>query len=217
MQFASLNPSRTRRTQPAQIFADASSRGRSGRMARMLVAVTLIGLTSAVISGCGFHLRGKVALSKSLTPLAISGGDVELVGVIREALEFSGTPVVDSPQSAAAVLRLRQARVGRTVRTTDTRGLATSYLLRYVVRFDVVNAAGDTLMKETRLRLRRDLDFDSTQILQKEDEQRFLVEDMQREIAQSILRRLSVVATAPLEPAVQVAGSSVEVARPHSG
>lgn len=162
---------------------------------RIAASLAVMTLAVTLVSGCGFHLRGKVALSKDLTPLAISGNDDGLVAVLKEALEFSGTPVVDSAASAQAVLRLTKSRVRRQVRTTDSRGLATAYRLHYRVRYDVLNRAGEVIVKGSRLSQSRDLDFDASQILTKEDEQRFLIEDMQREIAQNILRTLSVLAT----------------------
>ncbi len=172
------------------------TRRASGRFAgRFAASVVVMALAATVVSGCGFHLRGKVALSKNLTPLAISGTDDGLVSVLKEALEFSGTPVVDSAANAQAVLRLIKTKVRRSVRSTDSRGLATSYRLHYRVRYDVLNRAGDVIVKGTRLSQSRDLDFDASQILTKEDEQRFLIEDMQREIAQNILRTLSVLAS----------------------
>ena len=187
------------RTQQARTPVASHRRARGIRhilSTRTLSRGVVAGLTVALLTGCGFHLRGKVDLSSNLTPLAIAGNDVELISVIREALEFSEAQVVDEASSAQAVLRLRQSDYTRNVRTTDGRGLATSYLLIYRVRFDAVNRDGKVVMQEGSLRLTRDLDFDANQILQKESEQRFLIEDMQREIAQNILRRLSSVANA---------------------
>jgi len=176
------------------------SRGR-----RFVLGVTVCALAATVLSGCGFHLRGKVALSKNLTPLAISGSDAGLVSVLKDALAFSGTPVVDDTASAQAVLRLIRANVRRSVRSTDSRGLATAYRLHYLVRYEVVNRAGEVIVKNSRLSQTRDLDFDSTQILTKEDEQRFLIEDMQRDIAQSILRSLTVLASIESKSAPRLA------------
>jgi len=170
---------------------------RRTRHIKRAACALVVGCLTMSLVGCGFQLRGKVALDSGLTPVAVAGNDEGLAQQIRESLTFSGAQVSESTDGAASVVRLIESSYKRNVRTTNSRGLATSYLLVYSVRFDAVDRAGKTVMKEGRLRLTRDLDFDANQILQKEDEQRFLIDDMRREIAQSILRRLSASAAAP--------------------
>jgi len=168
---------------------------------------TVIALATLAMSGCGFHLKGQVPLSASLSPLALDGNDRGLLSEIREAVDFNGMPMTTDEDSAGAVLRLIDADYERRVRTTDDRGRATSYTLVYQVRVEVQDVAGESLVDPFSVTTRRDLAFDRTRVLQAEERERDLREDMQREISQTILRRLSKIAS--LKPSANIALGSL--------
>ncbi len=165
-----------------------------------------ISVVAAALTACGFHLRGQISLSESLTPLAIQAGDPELRQVLMDVLENSGTPVVDDPARAKAILQVRDVNYERRVRTIDSRGKVNGYLLVYSVSFRVDSAGGEELSALTPISVRRDFNFDSTQVLQKEDEERDLREEMERDMAQRILRRMSRIAT--IEPQTRLASAA---------
>lgn len=157
------------------------------------VAVTLL-VGATLISGCGFHLRGKVPLSDKLATVYVDGDNRQLVEALKKGLRFAGAEVATEPTEATAVLDLVEANYERKVRTVDSRGLATRYQLFYTVVFEVRDSSGETLLAQSRLRQDRDLEFDSTQLLQKVNEEEFLREDMETELVQQILRQLATVA-----------------------
>lgn len=150
--------------------------------------------TLALIQACGFHLRGKIDLPERLTSFHVNGKDPDLVGELQDALEFSGAEIVDTAGSATAVVDLTNVAFIREVRSVDSRGLATSYNLKYRVRFKIEENNGEVLLDETTITLTRFLNFDSNQILQAEEEQEFLREDMQRDMVQRIMLRLATLA-----------------------
>lgn len=160
-----------------------------------LVLAVIAALT---LGGCGFHLRGQAPLSERLSPLALGGDDRELLAELRDAVDFNGVALALDEADASAVVELIESVYDRRVRTTDDRGRATSYTLVYEVRVGVVDSAGETLVKPFRVATRRQLAFNRTQVLQAERRERTLREDMQREISQTIMRRLSKVAA--IEP-----------------
>lgn len=163
------------------------------------IFAALLALALVAASGCGFHLRGKTELPASLARIAVVGSDRELVNSVKESLSFSGAEVLDAStagQSGVTTLQLTREFYERRVRSVDSRGLATSYFLVYEVDFRLEDAQGEAILKRNNLKERRDFNFDSTQVLQKEGEERFLREDMQREIAQTILRILGTLSTA---------------------
>ncbi|MDH3281476.1 MAG: LPS assembly lipoprotein LptE [Gammaproteobacteria bacterium] len=161
-------------------------------MKRMhLVWVTALGV---VLTACGFHLRGHVSLSDKLSPLAVQTADLELREALVDLLETSGAQVVDEPGTAKAVLRVQDINYERRVRTIDSRGKVNGYLLVYSVNYKVETPGGDDLSALTPLSVRRDFNFDSNQVLQKEDEERDLRFEMERDMAQRIVRRMSRIA-----------------------
>jgi LPS-assembly lipoprotein len=162
-------------------------------------ALIVLVMTAALASGCGFHLRGKIPLAEQLQIIAVSIPDREVKDEMISALEASGAEVVSDPASARALLDMFQVNYERRVRTIDTRGKVTGYVLRYDVQYRVVNAEGEELRK-TRLALQRDYNFDPEQILQAEEEEESLKEDMIKELAQRIMRQLVTIAALDIDP-----------------
>lgn len=156
-------------------------------------ALIVLAVAAAVATGCGFHLRGKIPLSEQLEVIAVDIPDPEVKEEMVSALEASGAEVVNDPASARAVLNMYQLNFDRKVRTIDTRGKVTGYILRYDIRYRVVNAEGEEL-RDTRMALQRDYNFDPEQILQAEEEEESLREDMIEELTQRIMRQLVTIA-----------------------
>ena len=82
----------------------------------------LLLLSAAVLSACGFHLRGKLPLADSIKVIAVESSDLGLRDSMVDALKGSGATVVVDPAVAKAVLDLHQVDFKRTVRTIDSRG-----------------------------------------------------------------------------------------------
>jgi LPS-assembly lipoprotein len=153
---------------------------------RALIQVLVI---SALVSGCGFHLRGSLPLPDQLSVIAVSTSDQDVKEEMVNALEASGAQVVADPAGARSLLDMYEVKFTRTVRTINTRGKVTGYILRYDVSYRVVNEAGDEL-RDSTLALQRDYNFDPNQVLQAEEEEEALREDMIEELTQRIMRQL---------------------------
>jgi len=158
----------------------------------MVIRFVLISLLSAsLLTGCGFHLRGKVDIPPELSSIYVKGTkDRQLVTRVEQALRQNGVNVVTSADGAKAVLDLTNVNSTRNVSTLDQRGKATGYVLNYRVTYTVIDTEGLSLVKPTTVSLSRDFNFDSTQVLQKEGEAKFLINDMRDEATQRILSRL---------------------------
>jgi len=160
-------------------------------------ALIVIVVASAMVSGCGFHLRGSIPLPEQLKVIAVTSTDNELRDELVNALEAAEAQVVDDPTTARAVLDVYQVDFKRKVRTIDTRGKVTGYILRYDVRYRVVNDEGEEL-RSTRTAIQRDYNFEPDQVLQAEKEEESLREDMLQELTQRIMRQLVTIASRTL-------------------
>ncbi|MDH3688118.1 MAG: LPS assembly lipoprotein LptE [Gammaproteobacteria bacterium] len=163
-------------------------------------SLLLVVLAFSLLQGCGFHLRGQVDLPSSMSELYIKIGS-GYPGLEREltaALRENGVEVLTSPSGSSSTLDLFDVLFERDLSTLDTRGKVSGYALRYLVQFRVTDPAGEVMLEGTRVRARRDFEFESTQVLQSQEEQDFLRESMERELALQILRRLSAIAAAPV-------------------
>ena len=165
----------------------------------MTIRAVLLSLVSLLmLQGCGFHLRGKVDLPPSLDAVYIQSDDKKLATEIKNILEQSGASVVDNASTASAVIDIFQSDTTREVLTLDDRGKATSYNLKYVVKYRVNAASGDVLQADSSISMDRDFNFDPNQVLQKEKEENFLLDSMREELARRVLNRLSRISLLPL-------------------
>lgn len=160
-------------------------------------ALIQILVAAALLTGCGFHLRGKLPLPPQLEVIAVSGEDIDFREEMIDALEASGAQVVDEAD-ARSVLEMYDVRFDRSVRTIDTRGKVTGYILRYDVSYRVVDDQGEEL-RDTSMALQRDYNFDPEQVLQAEREEESLREDMVEELVQRIMRQLVTIAALTIE------------------
>jgi len=148
-----------------------------------------LALTAALLTGCGFHLRGDVDLGAARFYIT---GDIEMVAELTHALTRHGAVVIDTVDNAdasnTARIELHAGRFDRATLTTDARGRANAYQIRYTVEFSI-NQAGDA--RAHTVTLSRAMDYDPARQLQSEAEARFLQSAMRREAAMRIMQFLA--------------------------
>ena len=159
-------------------------------MMRTLTAILL----SALLVGCGFQLRGQVELAPVMSAPWVTGQDSTLVVDLRNALRQSGVQPVKDSSSATAIIDLARVDYSRSVISVDSQGTATGYTLKYEVLYRVVDRLGRVLVENTPLSFSRDLQYRSTELLQKKQEEEALKGSMRQEIVRRIIRRLDGVA-----------------------
>ncbi len=148
-------------------------------------------LTAGLLSGCGFHLRGTIVLPDSIRTVAITSPDNKLKDILADRLESSKVTVIKSPNSDSAHIKITGANFGREVRTIDTRGKSTGYILIYKVSYKVIDGKGKELVKPSIATSRRDYNYDPTQLLSATREEELLRDEMREDAAQGILRKMS--------------------------
>lgn len=154
---------------------------------------------AAGLSGCGFALRGasrfnfeslRLAGSET-TPVSLAlGRSLAAAGVLVFKTSTPASPEGDTGQVVLTVLTDQRERavVGQTAA-----GQVRELQLRTRFRFRLANAAGKLLLDDTELLLERDISFTETAVLAKEAEEALLFRDMQSDIVQQVMRRLSAV------------------------
>ncbi len=148
--------------------------------------VLVLGLS---LSACGFHLRGKINVPDSLKQIHIIGDDAGLVKQLGKSLEFSDIVLVAADQGSA-VLDLSNIEYKKDVNGTDSNGIVSSYTLKYLVEYEVLDAEKNSLQKH-RVSQSRTLEYDAENILLFERKETFLKDDMLKEVVAQMLRRIS--------------------------
>jgi len=160
---------------------------------RIFLAVLLVWMT-LLLSACGFHLRGALTLPPGLEEIQITTRDPYsgLARALERSLVRNGIKVIPAEERDAyvAVLALMSERWGTRPQSVDEFGRAQENNLRYAVVFTLHSADGDVLVPQQAVELSRDYvsaPDDATGI---DSERELLVQEMQREMNASILRRI---------------------------
>jgi len=143
-----------------------------------------------VIAACGFQLRGtaEVPFKTLYLPGATAGIALDLKRHIQAG---TNATVVDDPKRADAVLQFsHEAREKEILSLTGT-GRVREFRLRYRVGWRVHDGKGGDYVPQNSLELTRDVSFNDAEILAKEAEELLLFRDMQNDMVQLIMRRLS--------------------------
>jgi len=158
----------------------------------------VLALLAVLLAGCGFHMRKEVELPASMKKVHIVIGDPAspLAKDLAKALPRSGTEVVAETGPDVAIMNISANAFSTDVLSVSGGARANEYSLRYHVEFEVLNAAGTALLPKQTIELSREFTFDSTQTLGLAAETDLLTQELERDMVQTILRRLEALARA---------------------
>lgn len=153
---------------------------------RLLLLVLLCSL-----AGCGFQLRGQAHLPEILQPSQIeTDASIErnsaLIRRLRELLNLNGIELNDTANTR---IILRDASLLRRTLATGSRGDLQEYTLTYRLTVQVLHDE-TVLLPTTVLSASRNLLYRETEVLGQLEGERLAREELVREIASAILRRL---------------------------
>jgi LPS-assembly lipoprotein len=146
--------------------------------------------TSLLLAACGFQLRGSADVPfKTLFVPSVAGG----IGLELKRNIQAGTnaKVVDEVKQAEAVLDILEETRAKEILSLTGTGRVREFQLRYRVGFRVHDGKGIDFVPQSLIQLTRDVTFNDTEILAKEQEEQLLFRDMQTDMVQQILRRLA--------------------------
>lgn len=159
--------------------------GRRSRRAALLLAAC------ALLAGCGFHLQGAFALPAGVRSVYLAMPDPfsPFAAELKDAVSRAGGTAAPSASAADAVIRVTRDRTGRRVLSVSTRNTPQEYEVFYTVEYSVDRAGKEAVPAQT-LELTRSYSFEESQLLAKQHEEDLLREEMARQLAALVLRRL---------------------------
>jgi LPS-assembly lipoprotein len=145
---------------------------------------------SLLVAGCGFRLRGTADLPFSSVYLPGATGGIAL-DLARNIEAGTNTKVVSDPKEADAILQFTAESREKEILSLTGAGRVREFRLRYRVGFRVHDGKGNDYVPQSTLELTRDVTFNDAEVLAKETEEQLLFRDMQGDMVQQIMRRLS--------------------------
>ena len=166
---------------------------------RLLLVLT----ATLALAGCGFHLRERLALPEDTPPVQVVSTTPysELVTILERNLRNAGARVAETRSAAKAgddVARLEvvSERWGDLPIAIDERGRAQEFSLRYATIFSFRLADGTEVVPQQSVELARDYVSPPEDATGTSTEREILADELRREMAASILRRIDSVVRA---------------------
>ncbi|MEO7280990.1 MAG: LPS assembly lipoprotein LptE [Casimicrobium sp.] len=182
----------------------ASKHGRIHRDASLALSMTIALLAAALLSACGFQLRGTATYPFAsvyvqrptyfgVTTSNLAGTAAPVVPDVIVSLMTNGIAIKEKIEDADFAIRFLQVFFDKRVLSLSGGGRAREFELEYRVRYEFVDAKGRAWGEPGEITIRRDFSFSESQALAKEAEETQLIRDMQLDAAAQILRRLQAV------------------------
>ncbi len=158
---------------------------------RFSLRLSFIALCMAVIAGCGFQLRG--AYSFPYESIYISGADYSLiVASMKRAIRGSGsTRLAEKAEDAQAIFLPTAEAKEPIILSLSGSGRVREKRLRYRYGYRIVDGKGRDLVLPGMVELTRDLTYADSDVLAKTQEEDLLWRDMENDLVQQLMRRLS--------------------------
>ncbi|MEM1080283.1 MAG: LPS assembly lipoprotein LptE [Pseudomonadota bacterium] len=149
-------------------------------------------LISLTLCACGFQLRGSASLPKAMNTTFIQSSNPTglFTRELSLLLEANGVDVVDTMSEGAARLVIADERITRRPLTVSADARVREFELVFDLRFSLLAADGSVLIEPETLRLAREFQFDEQEILGAASEEELLREDLRRNMAATLVRRL---------------------------
>jgi len=155
-------------------------------MRRLIASLLLLALV-----GCGFQLRRELVLPVELSPLFIEAIDPYsgLVQNLESALRRAGAEQASTAVDAAR-LRIPTAALTQRPLSISGSGQVQEFALQYRVEIELIDRAGTVRLPLQAVQLERIYRFDSAAALGSPGEEALVREELDRELAAAILRRV---------------------------
>lgn len=165
--------------------------GAPGIARRTLLQRIAVVAVAGVAAGCGFKLRGSANIPFETMVLQGAENTAFAVELKRSILANRNVRIVDDPKQAQAILQIAGISQERRILSLSGAGRVREFQLVYRVSYRVHDGKGREFIPPGEVVLRRDITFNDSQVLAKEQEEILLVRDMQNDAVQQLMRRLS--------------------------
>ena len=162
---------------------------------RPLLRFFLALILAATLFGCGFHLRGAGSSGLPYKTMYIALPDTAEVNIwLQRYIKASGsTQIVEDAKSADAIFQQISDSRQKIILSVNAQGRVSEYRLQLTYTFRVVNQKGQILVPSNEVSLTRDISFSDSNILAKDLEEGLLWRDMNNDLVNQIMRRLTIV------------------------
>jgi len=149
-------------------------------------------LLTTLVSGCGWHLRGKGMIPEGLETLYVRSDDPDgqLSRDLGRALKSAGVDVPRSAADAEMTLVIVRERSLVRVATVNEKARVSEQELTEQAEFMIVDSGGQVLLPKSLVSVERIFEYDEDNVLATQDERQLIRKEMRRDLVNQILNRL---------------------------
>jgi LPS-assembly lipoprotein len=156
---------------------------------KLIVSCLLVSL----ISGCGFHLRGKVDLPLGIEPFYISSKNTNDVIYIElnNIFNANGLTLTEDPTAANYQLVITKQKPDRRSTAVGIDGRTAEYQLLETATYVLKDKKGRVASGPIEITERRTLQNNPNRVISTESEEKLLRTEMKRNLARKLARQIS--------------------------
>lgn len=160
------------------------------RHLQLIITITALITSAALLSACGFQLRGSANLPYETLHVAAPTTSAVANEIRRAVSRSSNTRIIDAPKEAQATLHVLSESREKIILALSGGGRVREFQLRYRISYRLTDKDNKELRPTTQILLSRDLSYNDTDTLSKESEEVLLYRDMQTDAVSQLLRQL---------------------------
>lgn len=143
----------------------------------------------ASLTGCGFQLRG--VSNMAFNTMFIQGNTLIISKDLKKSLAVNEIKILNTAENAELLLEMVGEESEKRILSLSGRGLVTEFELYYRVHYRAKFADDAVWGQVQTVEARRDFSYSDANLLAKQVEEKRLNENMQSDVVNSLVRRLS--------------------------
>ena len=148
--------------------------------------------STLLLGACGFQLRGDVVIPFRDIYITAAANSPVAADLTRR-LQATSTKLAASAGVADGRLAIVDETRDKIILSLSGAGRVREFQLKLRVGYQLIDGKGTVLIEKSEVNLTRIMSYDDAFVLAKQQEEALLFRDMQSDVVQQILRRLSLV------------------------
>lgn len=143
----------------------------------------------SLLTACGYHLRGSIALPAELKNMYVFGANGSLYSELQAVVKASDGKLATSPNDAGLVVKILKEDFRRRVLSVGSTGKSSEVELNYYLRFQFFDNQENPIQEEQTIEISRDFFNDQTVILAKQAEETIIMKEIYRQAVRMLMSR----------------------------
>ncbi len=142
-----------------------------------------------MLTACGYHLRGSIAMPEPLKNLYVFNASSALQSELSDVMKASKGHLASSPNEASLVVKIISEDIKTRVLSIGSSGKSNESQLDYFLQFQFYDNQENQVMEEQRIEIAREYFNDQTAVLAKSNEEQILRKEIYKQAVRMLMLR----------------------------